>query len=350
MPPTDRCGSCRKFISSTEGVKCNKCTLFHHKACVALSTKANISVAWKCPECSKGEPRNNKDDTPVRGSSLHPANMEDTSDPNPLDGCALITPRRDNSDQGVTNKDILQEIRALRLDFSHFQKEMSDLKIEVRSCLTRIDKLETRIETLEKQPSVQRESCDDVSQVIAQLRADLNDRDQDVLSNDLEIRNIPEERGENPIHLVVTVATKLGVNLEDRDIVSAERIGGRFLNATSSEGPVERRPRPLVVRLGRHDLREKLLQSAKVRRTSDTDGMGFSQKPVRFYINERLTKQNRLLFRQARDAGRRNGWQYVWTKRGRIFARRKSDDPVVRLRVENDIIKHIGLFTESVQT
>lgn len=349
MPATDRCGSCRKFISTTEGARCNKCKLLHHRVCVSIPTKANISTSWKCPECRKGEPRDNMDDTPVRGSSAHLAETEDAADPSQFQcGAEVSTPRGDDTEQAVTNKDIMLEIRALRLDFSLFQREMSDLKIEVRSCLSRIDELENRMEALEKHPPVHIESCDEVSSVIAQLKADLNDRDQDILVNDLEIRNIPEEKGENPIHLVVAIATKLGVDLHDSDIVSAERFRGRFLNSTSSEGPSEQRPRALVIRLTRRELRDKLLQNARVRRSSDTGGIGLSKEPCRFYVNERLTKLNRLLFRLARDAGRRNGWQYVWTKRGRIYARRKSDAPAIRIRFESDILKHIGPFADSV--
>ncbi|KAJ0182265.1 hypothetical protein K1T71_001634 [Dendrolimus kikuchii] len=204
------------------------------------------------------------------------------------------------------------------------------------------------MEALENRSLAQKEVPPDVNGIINQLRADLNDRDQDLLGNDLEIRNIPEEKGENPIHLIVSVAGKLGVKLESRDIVSAERIGSRFLNATNPEGSTEPRSRALVVRMTRRDVRDELLHSARVRRNADTGDI-IAGKVQRFYINERLTRTNRQLFRLARDAGRQYGWQFVWTKRGRILARRKQGDPVVRIRVENDVINNIGPIMVSTQ-
>ncbi|CAG5008732.1 unnamed protein product [Parnassius apollo] len=48
-----------------------------------------------------------------------------------------------------------------------------------------------------------------------------------MLAADLEIRNIPEERTENITHTVVLVAAKLGVSLDERDIVFADRVKTR---------------------------------------------------------------------------------------------------------------------------
>ncbi|KAJ0176311.1 hypothetical protein K1T71_008485 [Dendrolimus kikuchii] len=65
--PTDRCGCYRKFILPVDGARCNKCNCMVHRSCVALPAKGTLSPTWRCPECRKGDVRDNRDDTPVRG-------------------------------------------------------------------------------------------------------------------------------------------------------------------------------------------------------------------------------------------------------------------------------------------
>ncbi|KAJ0169431.1 hypothetical protein K1T71_015018 [Dendrolimus kikuchii] len=319
-----------------------------HRTCVGLPARGILSPTWRCPECKKGEVRDNRDDAPVRGRSS--AITDDfIQRGQPSSSPTSHTSQREQSAKtDITNEDLMEELKAMRFDLVNFRKEISGLKVEIQTCINRIDGLESRIDALEKCTVVQNAGPGDFNKVINQLKSDLNDRDQDLLANDLEVRNIPEEKGENPTHLIISVAAKLGLNLENRDIVIAERIGGRFYNATNSEGPTEARSRAIVVRMARRDLRDELLHNARVRRSADTSDIGVAGRPVRFYINERLTKINRQLFRLARDAGRRNGWQFVWTRRGRILARRKPGDAVVRIRDENDVFNNIGPVTNTI--
>lgn len=134
--------------------------------------------------------------------------------------------------------------------------------------------------------------------------------------------------------------------MEESDIVSAERVGGRHFNSTSPAGVEERRPRPLVVRLARRNLRDQLLKNARVRRGANTADLGMPGPAKRFYINERLTKTNRQLFRKARQAASLAGWKFAWTKRGRIFVCSKPGDSVHTIRSEIDLSNVFGPVKE----
>ncbi|KAJ8719936.1 hypothetical protein PYW07_011979 [Mythimna separata] len=158
------------------------------------------------------------------------------------------------------------------------------------------------------------------------------------MANDIVISSVPEAQEENPTHLLQLIATKLGVSLDDRDIVCAERAGGRHIKATSpSSTSSEPHPRPIMARLARRDQRDALLNGARVRRGATTENLGLAGKPVRFYVNERLTKRNQQLFRQTRAAAGLHGWSFVWSKRGRILVRNKPGDPAFRITSEEDI-------------
>lgn len=174
-------------------------------------------------------------------------------------------------------------------------------------------------------------------ETIAQLKADINDKDQDSLLNDLEISGVPEQKGENVLHIIATLGQKLGVSLNEQDLVSAVRMG-RFPGSESVQSP---RPRLIVVRLARRAARDQLLQAARVRRGATTEGVDIPGPPRRFYINERLTRLNRQLFQKARELKDHHNWRFVWTRDGRIYARQHSgvDVPRHRIRTETDLAR-----------
>ncbi|CAG4981272.1 unnamed protein product [Parnassius apollo] len=158
----------------------------------------------------------------------------------------------------------------------------------------RMDEMESRISILEQKTqsnSNRSVEINELEQTASRLTRELNDREQELLAADLEITNIPEERTENITHTVVLVAAKLGVSLDERDIVFADRVGTRKQgdNADGGRGH-ERR---VVVRLARRQLREELLRSARVRRNATTTDLGLPGPPCRFYINERPSRANR---------------------------------------------------------
>ncbi|XP_052754194.1 uncharacterized protein LOC128201412 [Galleria mellonella] len=313
-----KCGGCGRFLNASESAKCNNCNIVYHRSCVALPTSGVVAPSWRCPECNKNVIRNNKPDTPVRG----PAHF--VSQVVPTESIAMDTSILDDSvgkSKQDLNRAILAELRAIRIEFQEFRTELIDLRATIKACNERMNAMDVKLLELEKRINVPPSSSSSdmlhLNDVIAQLRQDLNDRDQESLINDLEIINIPEDKGENPIHIVTQVVTKLGINLAPCDIVSAERVGARRIIAANPEGAVPTRPRPIAVRLARRDLRDEVLRNARVRRGANTADIGVSGTSRPFYVNERLTKYNRALFQKAREMGRRFGWRFVWTRRGR---------------------------------
>ncbi|KAI5639975.1 hypothetical protein NE865_07546 [Phthorimaea operculella] len=193
----------------------------------------------------------------------------------------------------------------------------------------------------------------DLQNTISRLRNDLNERDQAVLLNDIEISGIPEFKGESPVHLAISVAAKLGLNIAENEIVSAGRVGLKpkdnqdlddsQVNKDNTGGEDNKivRARPIVVRLTRYALRCKFLQEARIRRNATTVDLGLPpHTPQKFYVNERLTKENRLLFRNTRAAAanaKPQKWKHVWTKDGKIMTRCTDTSKVMRIRTQEDI-------------
>lgn len=202
---------------------------------------------------------------------------------------------------------------------------------------TRIEQLESKVTALENNKETPC-MCDisTLQSKISHLEAGISDRDQALLTNDIEIAGCAETPSENRTHIVLAIAMKIGVELDEKDLVSAERVGP-VRPREEEGGPV--RPRPLVVRFARRATRDAMLQAARVRRGLTTEGLQLPGSVNPLYVNERLTKHNRLLFGKARRCARELNFTYAWTRDGKIFVRRKHGEPRHRLRSEADLFK-----------
>lgn len=322
----------------------------YHPQCVNMTSatfRELLKTSWQCPECinvtkrrANASSRKMGDETPTRGQAQQPeasssaalgensANQSITYD---LFGKLLdekLDAKLENFRSTIT-KEFNQIISKLKEDF---RKEIEALRDENEKLKDKLINLES------KEPS---SHVSKLSLAISELQSQLNDRDQELLLNDVELTEIPEHEGESVGHLVLTAAAKLGMVLEERDVVSATRVGPRRDHVEGASAP---RPRPIVVRFTRRSLRDDLLKSARVRRAITTAELGLPEHVTRrFYVNERLTKNNRALFAKAREAGRNSNWRFIWTRDGRVYARRDQSAPRLFLRSESDVVNFLKL-------
>lgn len=326
-----KCAGCGKFLSPTGAATCNTCTLMYHKACVAIPDTKNVPKFWSCPECKKNIPKGDNSATPIKDACAN------NSPPSPISESvdSFISPTTEEYGMQAIRREMAEYMREIR----ECRKEM----VELRFCITgfgqRLDGIEQRLDTLEKrEEATKSKDVEELEHTISQLKLELNERDQEALLSDLDIGCLPEEKGENVYHTVTVLGIKLGIKIEEKDIVFAERVGPR---SKSSVGESEdgKKIRRIIVRFSRRHLRDELLHAARVRRNLNTTDMGLNGPSRRIYINERLTHVNRKLFYIAREESRKQNWKYVWTKRGRIFARQADSKQAFSIRCENDIFR-----------
>ncbi|XP_069357538.1 uncharacterized protein [Maniola hyperantus] len=319
-------------------------------------------TGWECPECRVKIPRNNNDDTPIKNVSERdltgaPAQILCMS---PNDTAHDITTDFSVAEELKLFREVFrEELSSMRKEMQEVRRELSKVSSSLLQCNKRIDDLETSVARVEKQFSkriddlqsrivsvesqTKEQSNTDSTSVeatIAQLKAELNERDQELLLNDIDITGIPEEKAENVTHIAILVASKIGVTINERDIVRAERVG------PVRGGRDKVTARPIVVRMARRALRDDLLRAARVRREATTADMNLPGPARRFYVNERLTKNNRYLFNKARAAAKNCKWKFTWTRDGRIYSRKSEGQSGIRIRSDQDILRIFG--TENI--
>ncbi|CAG4937210.1 unnamed protein product [Colias eurytheme] len=303
----NKCNACGKFFASVDGAKCNKCCALYHKPCCSPDARSNAK--WICKACKA---KANKAAETVSAPEREADVFLDVEPP-----------------QQQGSPSLVREIKLLRSELSSFRLEMSRISTLVASFGTRLDGLEERVSQLESKP------CCENLESIDLLKRQLNESQQENLLNDVEITGVSESSGENLLHVVITLAQKIGLSIEERDIVNVRRRGTR--RQAETDGGTAR-ARPIVVRLTRRHLRDELLHAARVRRGADTAGTGVGGEPRRFYINEHLTYANRNLFYIARERlGGEKNWRFIWTRGGNIYARKDSKSVKTTIKSQADI-------------
>ncbi|GBP28617.1 hypothetical protein EVAR_85816_1 [Eumeta japonica] len=96
-------------------------------------------------------------------------------------------------------------MRAARAEMQEVRCAISNLASTVGACNGRISDLAARVEAIESRQCQQ--VTNDVSALegtMADLRSELNDRDENMLCNNLEIAAIPEKKNESSMHAAYT--------------------------------------------------------------------------------------------------------------------------------------------------
>ncbi|XP_052754306.1 uncharacterized protein LOC128201424 [Galleria mellonella] len=359
-----RCAGCFKKIENNLFLSCSICKQAYDLHCANVAEKSFCNAmshehraAWKCPLCVSKQPKTDNTDTPVRTVTQGVMTRRGAAAVSPVDqlNMSIVSdaPMRGDLDD-ITDTQMLaleirrfrEELSASRIQMQLLNENMARLSTGLDNCNARVDRLSIRVDNLERQiceGSSSATSCEDtLMKAIEQLKAELNDRDQELLLNDIEISGVPEQKGENVTHVTLTLATKLGIKLSEEDVVSASRVGSVL---RTSDGPTHQlRPRLIVVRLARRTLRDQFLHEARIRRGATTGDAGLPGPSCRFYVNERLTRINRYVFHQARDVAKRCGWRFVWTRNGKIFVRHNNENGTVRHRIGSvpDLVRVFG--------
>ncbi|KAJ2937191.1 hypothetical protein O0L34_g19065 [Tuta absoluta] len=374
-----KCALCLGHIGRNEEIQCLQCRYVVHYKCLGMTIQqytANnyeMKKTYLCEPCNNGR-HQRPDETQKPDYSLPnqtlPPNLNE-SDMSYEDIAPQINyPSGGGSAAGegtlaagIPSESLVPELNEMTAtDFRgfivscfdrsnnhmklHIDTAVSDLKTEVsqviRSVTEQVTSLETNVEsldsrvgklefansTLEVNFNALKENTEisELKKEVSTLRNTLNERDQQMMLNDIDISGIPELPNESLRHIITSVALKLGVSLDDRDVISVMR-AGRARAVGSESGEDQQRPRVIVVRMASRALRDKLLSEARMRKVISTEGIGLPlDVKSTIYLNEHLTTANRILLGKVRVAKRQLGWRFVWSKEGRIYAR-ESDSP-----------------------
>ncbi|CAK1579933.1 unnamed protein product [Parnassius mnemosyne] len=318
------CLACHKITRPEEQLSCSACKGCYHYKCYNKSSayyKENLPALkrnWKCHFCNRST-RGKEDNTPVR-RQLSPLSTTAADDTNMSCGEVLGTSEGEVRDSQLdSNSTTTSNPPAAAITYDQFGAlldcKLSKLSIDIREDITHLreclDALNTKLADYDRRikslESVEKENYI-LKATVADLQSRLNSQEQIALGNELEISGLEETPNENPTHLVLTVATKLGIELQDMDLNYAHRAGPKNQNKKTNVGGNRKLQRSLVVAFTRRAKRDEFLKHAKARKNLKS--------------KERLIGENRRLFRTARAFAVEQGYRFCWLRNGSIFIRK----------------------------
>ncbi|KPJ15249.1 hypothetical protein RR48_09276 [Papilio machaon] len=265
-----KCNGCGKFMSHSGGggAVCAKCKCAYHKQCVSLG-KCAVPKNWLCSNCCKPTSVRQDDSAGAHGPE---GDTSSCTTPEQCEG----SPSTNDTILELTSKVELMfiEMKSLRKEIkdeiSKYHHDIKELLQEVKYCKANMEKMSDRMGELEGRVlALENTKCaheDDqaMSTEIIKLREELNEKEQEALLSDIEIIGIPEQKGENVVHIIKMLAAKVGEMLDEQDIVAAYRVG-RTQTAPSgtSEDDRQHNIRPIVVQCTRRTVRDRYTASGQ---------------------------------------------------------------------------------------
>lgn len=356
---TSKCNACGKAIQTLYYLTCVKCNKLYDIDCLGIGAQTfeqkteKFKDCWLCPQCVCSKPKQGNSSTPVRTTT----NTVGCSDPNVnkvrgTRGVAKPLVTSPSTQTSMEISDLMKEIKELRKEIigvreqnseiSLLRKDVQDLKNELSFLNSSIT---TKFKVFQKQLEDRDIEIVNLKTTISGLQSSLNQQEQLSLRNDLEIQGVPEEKTENLTHILLTLSQKLNVDLQETDINNLTRAGPKP-NSSSTR----RAPRPIVAQFVRKAKKDELISATRTRRNLTTESILPNVPSTKIYLNERLTKANRLLFREARTTATHYGFRYCWIRNGSIFVRKMDNNgpeksPAFLIRSTKDLEEFVGPTT-----
>ncbi|KAH8023730.1 hypothetical protein HPB51_019595 [Rhipicephalus microplus] len=207
------------------------------------------------------------------------------------------------------------------------RKELRDFKKSVDYCSAVCDDikpLSEEIRSLRKELADARKANDILMMETKKLRMKVEDLEAYTRANNLEIKGVPNEG--DPSEVVQNICSAVGEPITSTDIDVCHRMGTKNPDVKN-----------IIVRFVRREKRDAVLAKAKRARLS-ANKIGFqSTDPI--FVNENLTQLGKQLLGATIAKKRGVGWKYVWTRNGKIFARKTESSEVLRIAERDDLEK-----------
>lgn len=341
-------------------MSCHNCKQKYDLMCANLSPKRFKKMSqdgkstWKCLECKSKLPKVDNTNTPVRAA--HQSTDEGETGEHCLSR-DYVTTRRNRSADAYVTKDTLREIlstelkneieavleatltrlvsnqlKDIRSQFSDLQESMAYISGQYEDLKKLLGTNSSEVQSLKEENKVLKENLNTLTSRVKTLEDDSLKQQQWVRLQNIEVTGIPEDKEENTVAIIQKLSEHIGVTIGPSDVEFAHRVQPR--RAASGAGA-----RPIVARLRHRIVKDKIVAAARKYRELNTREVGIGRESSKIYVNEHLTKENKMLLSLCKQKGKELNYKFIWTKNCRIFMRKNETSPPVPINSSTDLIK-----------
>ncbi|XP_037298620.1 uncharacterized protein LOC119190552 [Manduca sexta] len=311
---TQSCGVCRDHL--TEGAKCSVCHLVLHYQCAGVTETGfrklgDRRLTWRCAKCKQSTTTSEQNSPKLDTESR------------------VLKEIRAISAKLAPLELLAEDIKALRSEFAQLQtsviesnKTITEFNIKIKDFeqrLAQVEKIQNQVNTLQAQ--------------INKSEEEINARDQWSRMNNLEIKGIPQNNGENLFDILTTIGAKIQYPITKNQINFITRVPTL----------VKDNIKPIIVCFNNRFVKEDFIAAARISSKSSAFTAAYFGLPGqrRVFINDHLTAKNKLLLSKAKKAAAVKDFRYIWVKHAKIHIRKNDTSPVLVINSEKDLTKII---------
>lgn len=363
------CVGCSGSLDHKDFMSCKECKQNYDLQCASLSPKRFRSFneekmrKWLCPECICKRPKGDNSDTPVRSTHLQrPVSPSGVVHEKPSIGNVTRRKKSPASGSFITEErvremwrdDMKQDLKSVvdssvrelsgqlkvinsqctefHASLSYVCKQYDDLHKELSDFKQLFGNAAAEIKWLKEENKSLKQSMSANITRLQLLEEENLKQQQWARIQNVEITGIPEQKDETTTDLVLKVTEHIGVTIQPTDIEFAHRVQPRRTVSAS-------RARPIVVRLRQRIFKDQMIAAARKHRDMTTKHIGIGGDTNKIFVNEHLTKDNKMLLGACKLRAKEVGYMYIWTKNCRIFVRRNETSPPVLINSSADLAK-----------
>jgi hypothetical protein len=335
---SNECRGCKQTVRTEERLKCVDCQGVYHFQCLSLTAEnykklgRDLKAIWRCPVCKNSGTRKGDNSNKPVGQCTETNEsgkiVADTKDEQPM-----IAGAGDKVNEVLVNEIIRRMRTVIAEENETLKKEVrnsiDDLRDSIEFMQEERDKLEGRVRMLEegmKRNSVYEEQVDTLKRKLQECERQNNIMRQEALSKNIEIYGVPSRSDMDVYSQLKEAGKKFSITIQDEDMEYVRRLPPKE-SGTSS----------IILTLQSQRKKEEIIKAAR------------SQKAVSrqtgIYFNDHLTLENKIIYKNARTAAKRNNFRFVWVKYGRIYVRERERSNVILIRNQRDREEKIGKLT-----
>lgn len=206
-------------------------------------------------------------------------------------------------------------------------KRLSEMEKSLNFTSERQDLFDNRLKTIEDGIS----HTTSVTDQIGMIEHKISLMEQQARQCNIEISNMPERRTEHLINIIERLGEAIKYPIRASDMITVHRVPH-----AESKNP---RPKNVIVKFTNKVTRDNVISAYRAVKGLDSTKLSINGSPTTIYINEHLTLSNKLLFRQCREAAKKQEYKYVWVKHGTILVRKSDTSHVLPIRSPQDLAK-----------
>lgn len=228
--------------------------------------------------------------------------------------------------KSMTDRESRGEIRELRAEMKSLTESVKFMSDEFEDMKKRLREATEEREALRKSNEELRAKCKENENVIQQLQKRVVQSEQYSRRSNIEIRGLVEQDNEDVAELVGKIGDVLGEPITSSDIEVCHRVPTREAGKSN-----------VVVQFRSRQKRDSVLEKARKARVRNNQ-VGIPDD-ARVFVNEHLCPTLKRLLSLALARKRECQWRFVWTRNGKVLARKTEASGVIHIASEADLQK-----------